>query len=174
MRTLYKLLLTIMCLIVNANTCVSQEINYLSEIEFDNIRVDGVAWKEIQKTNGDVKAMKSLFGNTIKFKTADDPSPRIGFWDRGFYFEFEDRSGRGNFELVHFSIKNNKSNISIKDSSATIGSDVEELDYSNSRMYGRYGSSITYMRNGSESDPLFISFWTASKKIYEIKFISFN
>lgn len=117
-----------MVLMLTTLSCKAQEINYLTASEYDAIFIDGVNWDDIRETKGDVAKMKALFGATINYKTGTEPSLSIGFWDKGFYFDFEDRSDVGNdYSLVNISIDNNLSNFTILGKTITIGDDISKL-----------------------------------------------
>jgi len=109
-------------------SCKAQEINYLTKAEYDAIFIDGINWDAVRETKGDIVKMKALFGATLNFKTGTEPSLNVGFWDRGFDFEFEDRSDIGtNYSLVNIMIDNNQSNFTIKGITITIGDDISKL-----------------------------------------------
>lgn len=170
----YIILKISFCFFLFLSLCHGQTKNYLTKGQFENIKVDGVSLKQVIKSNGELKKMSSLFGNTIKHKRASEPNQSIGFWDKGFYFDFEDRSGNGTFELVNFSIDNNSSIISINNQNITIGSTVRNLKNVNISVYRDRTKGIIYTVRGHESEAIFISFDASAKRISKIEFISFD
>ena len=74
------------CFFLFLNLCYCQTRNYLTKGQFENIKVDGISLKQIVESNGEIRKMSSLFGNTLKYKKVNEPNESIGFWDKGFYF----------------------------------------------------------------------------------------
>lgn len=157
-------------------SCMSQERNFLTQSEFNNILVDGVKWKDICETRGEINEMKTLFSNTITYKRTDDPDSSIGFWDsnKGFYFDFEDRSGNGNHELVYFSIDNTSSNITIKGMSIKLGDHISNLGNIKINTYSDGTKRVIFINENSESDGLFIKCSATTNEIIEIEYILFD
>lgn len=155
-------------------SCQSQERNYLTLAEFNNILIDGVKWQDIDNTKGDLSKMKILFGNNLNYKTADEPNSSIGFWDKGFYFDFEDLDESGEYQLINFSIDNSNSTISIKGISITLGDDFSKLGNIKINSYKDGTIGAIYILEGSDSDGLFIKCNPSTNKITEIEYILFN
>lgn len=162
------------CFFLFLNLCYCQTRNYLTKGQFENIKVDGISLKQIVESNGEIKKMSSLFGNTLKYKKVYEPNESIGFWDKGFYFDFEDRSGNGTFELVNFSIDDSISIISINNNDITIGSSIRNMKGVTVSNYDDGTKGIIYAIRGHESEAIFISFNTHTKRILKIEFISFD
>lgn len=170
----YIILKISICFFLFLSLCYSQTRNYLTKEQFENIKVDGVTLKQVMESNGKIKKMSALFGNTLKYKKEYEPNQSIGFWNKGFYFDFEDRSGNGAFELVNFSIDNSSSTLSINNSEITIGSTTRNMKNIAIANYKDGTKGIIYAISGHESEAIFISFNAYTKRILKIEFISFD
>lgn len=164
----------IFAFLLSTISCVSQERNHLTLSEFHNILVDGVKWIDIYETKGDLTKMRTLFRESINYKTGNEPDPRISFWDKGYYFSFADLSGNGNYDLVRFSIDNNLSNITIKGKTITIGDDISSLGNIKLNTYNDGTKGAIFIAEGSDSSGLFIKYSSVTNKITEIEFIEFD
>ncbi|MDA9316789.1 hypothetical protein N9Q58_02600 [Polaribacter sp.] len=152
---------------------LGQERTFLTETEFNNILVDGVKWIDIDETLGKVDGMKNLFGSSINYQIGIEPDPSIGFWDKGFYFDFQE-GGDGEYELFHFSIDDNLSSITIKGVTVTIGDSIHNLSGININSYQDGSSGVIFVENGSGSDGLFIKYNPSTFKITEIEYNLFD
>lgn len=170
----YIILKISFCFFLFLSLCHGQTRNYLTQEQFENIKVDGVTLKQVMESNGDIKKMSALFGNTLKYKKVNEPNQSIGFWNKGFYFDFEDRSGNGAFELVNFSIDDGSSILSINNSDITIGSTTRNMKDVAIASYKDGTNGIIYAIRGRESEAIFISFDAYNKRILKIEFISFD
>lgn len=162
------------CFFLFLNLCYSQTRNYLTKGQFENIKVDGISLKQIVESNGEIKVMSSLFGNALKYKKVNEPNQSIGFWNKGLYFDFEDRSGNGTFELVNFSIDDSSTILSINNNDITIGSTTRNMKDVAVANYEDGTKGIIYAIRGHESEAIFISFNAYTKRILKIEFISFD
>ncbi len=154
-------------------SCNSQERNYLTLSEFNNITIDGVKWKDIFRSNGDTSKMKNLFGNNLIHKTADEPMPGIGFWNNGFYFYFESVFGDSPYALVYFEIKNNSSTISIKGISITLGDNINKLGNIKINTYSDGTKWAIFTLENSDRGNLLIECNPTTNRITEIEYNSY-
>ena len=155
-------------------SCNSQERNYLTLSEFNSITIDGVKWKDIDNTEGDLTKMRILFGNNLIHKTADEPSPSIGFWNNSFYFDFESGIDDSPYALVYFEIKNNSSTISIKGISITLGDNINKLGNIKINTYSDGTKGAIFILENSDSEGLFVKCNPTTNKITKIEYILFN
>ena len=155
-------------------SCKAQIKTYLTLTEYDNIQVDGVKWRDIGMIKGDLSKVKSLFNSEIKHETNNEPNPNIGFWDKGFYFGFEDRSGDGSYSLTDFWIDNNSSTITIKGNTFTVGDDKSKLGNIKPNTYPDGSKGYIFALKGTDSSGFFIKYNPSTNIITEIKFIDFD
>ena len=165
--------LTILFTIIFINCTQSQNINFLSNTEYNNIKVNGINWIQINDTQGNITEMKSLFGNDLIIQTDTEPSLIIDFWNniKGFYFSFEDYSDTGTkYSLVDFEVTNSTSNITIKNTIITVGDNISILGNIH---VNQSGKDVTYGTRFSE-DTFTIEFDTTSHKITKISYNYIN
>ena len=154
-------------------SCNSQERNYLTLSEFNNITIDGVKWKDIDNTKGDLTKMKNLFGNNLIHKTADEPMPIISFWNNSFYFSFESVFGDSPYDLVRFKIKNNSSTISIKGISITLGDNINKLGNIKINIYSDGTKGAIFTLENSDRGDLLIECNPTTNRITKIEYNSY-
>ncbi len=155
-------------------SCNSQERNYLTLSEFNNMTIDGVKWKDIDNTEGDLTKMRTLFGNNLNYKTADDPMPNIGFWNNGLSFNFESDVSDSPYTLVRFEIDNASSTISIKGISITLGDNINKLGNIKINTYRDGTKGAIFILENSDSEGLFVKCNPSTNRITEIEYILFN
>jgi hypothetical protein len=162
-------------LILLTFSCKGQEINYLTEAEYNAIFIDGVNWNKIHETKGDIVKIKALFGDRTTYKTFTEPSLGIEFWNKGFYFRFEDGSDQGNqYDLVNISILNNLSSLTIKGKTITIGEDIRKLGIVKINTDKNGIKGIMFNSIEPSNSAIFIEFNQFSNIIKHIEYIVFN
>ena len=164
MKNIYNILIILMLTTIS---CKAQEINYLTKAEYDAIFIDGINWDTVRETKGDVAKMKALFGATVNYKTGTEPSLSIGFWDKGFYFDFEDEGDNG-FGLVLIRIHNNQSNFTIKGITITIGDDISKLGLVKISTYKDGKKDIIFDSVEPSDSAIFIEFDQITNKFNQV------
>jgi len=168
MKNIYKISLFLLLISIS---CKAQEINYnyLTTIEYNAIFIDGVNWINIHETRGAIAKMKALFGSTLNYKTGTEPSLSIEFWDKGFYFYFEDSSDRGdNYGLNRISIDSNLSNFTIKGKTVTIGDDISKLGFVKISTYKDGTKGILFKSIEPDDTLIFIVFDQITNKFNQV------
>ena len=165
--------LIIIIVIVLSHSCTYGKINnMLTVAEHNSIKVNGINLTEINNTKGDTTQMKLLFGNNTAFELESDPHSMISFWDtsKGFYFRFELTGPNlsADYTLYDFNVSNANSNVTVKGTTLTIGSDISLLGNVNVDYTAK---QIVFVTNYT-SDMLILKFSDLTSKITEIQFVT--
>jgi len=166
--------LLIITLILVTFSCKSQQINFLSTSDYENILIDGVNWMDIAETHGDIDKIQAIYGNSIKYEEKTEPSLIRYFYTDSFYLLFQsDSDVATDYYLDGFRIENNLSNITIRGKIITIGDDISKLGLVkiNTDKDGNKGI-IFALENDNSS--IFIEFDQNTNKITGIQYISFD
>jgi len=112
--------------------------NIITEIDFNNIKINNVSLNQIKATNGIYSQIISIIPNTIIEKTEDTEEDYYYYVYNGFNISFSEN------EISSFEIVNSNWNIEIKGKKLRIGSNIRILEKVNINNQKDGGRSIVY------------------------------
>lgn len=149
--------------------------NIITEVEYNNIEINGIKIKDFKATEGNEVKIKNLISNPILEKdinTGERGPSNYWFKYNGFEIAFTDHSGSPNHPgIAMFSITNNNWSIKIKGTTVTIGDNISKLGsiIFNTKTNGDKG--IIYQYCNGCNNFIYIDFDKTTNKITEIGFI---
>ena len=130
----------ILILMLTISSLVKCQINsnIITEIDFNNIKINNVSLNQIKATNGIYSQIISIIPNTIIEKTEDTEEDYYYYVYNGFNISFSEN------EISSFEIVNSNWNIEIKGKKLRIGSNIRILEKVNINNQKDGGRSIVY------------------------------
>ena len=137
-----KILILFLMLATSLARC--QDINILTKVEYDNVKINDVKLIDVKNTYGNEEKIINLFGNTSS-KNIDLDGDFYQYYFNGLKISFSSIISDGTYEypvLSRFEITISNNKITINDTTFTIGDNISVL-----------GENIVFntKRNGSKS-----------------------
>ena len=149
--------------------------NFISEAEFDNIRINNVTLSDIMNTEGDETQIRELIPATIieKHINNGDRGPlNYSYTYDGFEITFTGNAGTPDHPgLAAFDITNSNWSITIQGKTVTIGSDIGILGNVVFNDTADGGKSIVYQYCDGCNNFIVVNFNQTTNKITEIGYI---
>ena len=180
MNTLKYIAFSLMILSFNAVKAQDNEDNYLTSEEFGNIKINGIRFDDIEKTEGDKTKVKALLGKDIIIEKGYGESYGNSITikpkkQKGFYIVFADYDETSNkYWIDDFEILNSNSNITIKGKTVTIGDHIKKLGKVNIRYSSYSDAYLIIFQVKMASSSLGIEFDPKTKKITKIEYITYT
>lgn len=134
-----KILYITLIIISSFSFSLNAQINYLTDIEYSNIKFDGVSIMDISSSKGTISIMQNLFNNDLTVEQGY--SEAVEFWidfstnslSVKFYNGIQENS-EITYDLASIEILNNSSKLFIKEKVIKIGDSQSMLSGLNSRI----------------------------------------
>lgn len=164
-----KIYLIITIALISSYSCKAQ-LNKLTRIEYNNIKINDVTFQSIYSTNGDEASMKALFGSDLEFEFENDILISKGFWKPELY-SFLFSSNDGNYYVpTSISIFNSSETVTVKGIAVKLGDDKSIFG---SLLLNTNTNSIIFIDEETGTSSLAFKIDPSTDKIIKIEFNAF-